>query len=163
ADEFCLAFQRTKDRAMYDPSVQKSNSLVLSRGDSLASTGVQQVQRREAPIKQTLTSMHPPAECKLLLQAGDHGQWMSLGASKVEIKMEKPSGYVRLFASLVANQKRILDSVIVQCDCVEMVGPKKLAITLMNQQEKMSIIYMIQFKDETLATKIYEGLSLNQS
>ncbi|KAF8985462.1 hypothetical protein BGZ46_004055 [Entomortierella lignicola] len=161
ADDFCLAFQRTKDRAMYDPSLQKSSSPILSRGDSLASTVSQQP--REVPVKQILSSMYPPAECKLLLQAGDHGQWMSLGAAKVEIKMEKPSGYVRLFVVLVSGQKRILDSVIVQCDCLELVGPKKLAITLMNPQEKMSIIYMLQFKDESLATKIFEGLSLNQS
>ncbi|KAI7819961.1 hypothetical protein BC939DRAFT_246783 [Gamsiella multidivaricata] len=163
ADDFCMAFQRAKDRAMYDPSLQKSNLPVLSRGQSLASTPTRQPQPREMPVKQTLTSMHPPAECKLLLQAGDHGQWMSLGAARVEIKMEKPSGYVRLFVGLVSNQKRILDSVIVQCDCLELVGTKKLAITLMNPQEKMSIIYMLQFKDEIMATKIYEGLSLNQN
>ncbi|KAF9110903.1 hypothetical protein BGX27_005742 [Mortierella sp. AM989] len=161
ADDFCLAFQRTKDRAMYDPSLQKSVTPILSRGDSLASTVSQQP--REKPVKQTLTPMYPPSECKLLLQAGDHGQWMSLGAARVEIKMEKPSGYVRLFVFLVSGQKRILDSVIVQCDCLELVGSKKLAITLMNQQEKMSIIYMLQFKDEAMTTKIFEGLSLNQS
>ncbi|KAG0366897.1 hypothetical protein BGZ54_004730 [Gamsiella multidivaricata] len=139
--------------------VALNNLPVLSRGQSLASTPTRQPQPREMPVKQTLTSMHPPAECKLLLQAGDHGQWMSLGAARVEIKMEKPSGYVRLFVGLVSNQKRILDSVIVQCDCLELVGTKKLAITLMNPQEKMSIIYMLQFKDEIMATKIYEGLS----
>ncbi|KAF9169529.1 hypothetical protein BGX21_000524 [Mortierella sp. AD011] len=162
ADEFCIAFQRTKDRAMYDPSLQKSASPILSRGDSLASVVAQQP-REVKQVKQTLSSMYPPADCKLLLQAGDHGEWMSLGSAKVEIKMEKPSGYVRLFVGLVSGQKRILDSVIVQCDCLELVGPKKLAITLMNPQEKMSIIYMLQFKDEAMTTKIFEGLSLNQS
>ncbi|KAF9179208.1 hypothetical protein BGZ51_007154 [Haplosporangium sp. Z 767] len=161
ADDFCMAFQRTKDRAMYDPSLQKSVSPILSRGDSLASTVTQKTVAREVPVKQTLTPMYPPAECKLLLQAGDHGQWMSLGSARVEIRKENPSGYVRLFVGLLANQKRILDSVIVQCDCLELVGPKKLAITLMNPQEKMSIIYMLQFKDEAMATKIFEGLSLN--
>jgi hypothetical protein len=163
AEEFCHAFQRTKDRAMYDPSLQKSASPVLSRGQSLPSTAVQSPQVRKEVVKQTLTPMYPPAECKLLLQAGDHGQWMSLGASRVEIRMEKPSGYVRLFVGLVSSQKRILDSVIVQRDCLELVGPKKLAITLMNPQEKMSIIYMLQFKDETIANKIFDGLSLNES
>ncbi|KAF9083180.1 hypothetical protein BGX23_011713 [Mortierella sp. AD031] len=163
AEEFCMAFQRTKDRAMYDPSLQKSASPILSRGQSLASTAVQKTQVRKEVVKQTLTPMYPPAECKLLLQAGDHGQWMSLGASRVEIRMEKPSGYVRLFVGLVSSQKRILDSVIVQRDCAELVGPKKLAITLMNPQEKMSIIYMLQFKDETVANKIFEGLNLNEN
>ncbi|KAF9896995.1 hypothetical protein BX616_006370 [Lobosporangium transversale] len=162
ADEFCMAFQRTKERAMYDPSIQKaSSSPVLSRGDSLASTPTQQTIQQNKPVRQTLTSMYPPADCKLLLQTGDHGQWMSLGAAKVEIKREHPSGYVRLFVGLISSQKRILDSVIVQCDCLELVGPKKLAITLMNPQEKMSIIYMLQFKDDALASKIFEGLSLN--
>ncbi|KAG0371832.1 hypothetical protein BGX24_001103 [Mortierella sp. AD032] len=161
AEEFCHAFQRTKDRAMYDPSLQKSASPILSRGQSLASTAVQKTQVRKEVVKQTLTGMYPPAECKLLLQAGDHGQWMSLGASRVEIRMEKPSGYVRLFVGLVSSQKRILDSVIVQQDCLELVGPKKLAITLQNPQEKMSIIYMLQFKDEVIANKIFDGLSLN--
>ncbi|KAG0212979.1 hypothetical protein BGX28_005220 [Mortierella sp. GBA30] len=163
AEEFCMAFQRTKDRAMYDPSLQKSAVPILSRGDSLASTVTQKSVMREQPAKQTLTPMYPPAECKLLLQAGDHGQWMSLGSARCEIRMEKPSGHVRLFVGLVSNQKRILDSVIVQCDCLELVGPKKLAITLMNPQEKMSIIYMLQFKDEAITTKIYEGLSLNEN
>ncbi|KAF9108848.1 hypothetical protein BGX27_008199 [Mortierella sp. AM989] len=162
ADDFCVAFQRTKDRAMYDPSLQKSGSPVLSRGDSLAST-VTQKSSRDRPVKQTLNSMYPPAECKLLLQAGDHGQWISLGSARVEIKMEKPSGHVRIFVSLNSGNKRVLDSVIVQCDCLELVGPKKLAITLMNPQEKMSIIYMLQFKDELIATKIFEGLSLNEN
>jgi len=163
ADDFCMAFQRTKDRAMYDPSLQKSFSPILSRGDSLASTVTQKTITREKEVKQTLTPMYPAVECKLLLQAGDHGQWMSLGAAKVEIRMEKPSGHVRLFVGLVSNHKRILDSVIVQCDCLELVGPKKLAITLMNPQSKMSIIYMLQFKDETHTTKIFEGLSLNEN
>ncbi|CAO3567444.1 unnamed protein product [Mortierella alpina] len=163
AEEFCMAFQRTKDRAMYDPSLQKSASPILSRGDSLASTVTQKSQMRDKPQKQTLTSMYPAAECKLLLQAGDHGQWMSLGSAWCEIKMEKPSGHVRLFVGLASNHKRILDSVIVQCDCLELVGPKKLAITLMNPQEKMSIIYMLQFKDEAVATRVFEGLSLNEN
>ncbi|KAI8599147.1 hypothetical protein EDD21DRAFT_445597 [Dissophora ornata] len=162
AEDFGGAFHRAKDRAMYDPSLQKSSLPVLSRGDSLAST-VSQQSSREKPVKQTLNTMYPPSECKLLLQAGDHGQWMSLGTSRVEIKMEKPSGHVRLFVSLVSGNKKVLDSVIVQCDCVELVGPKKLAITLMNPQEKMSIIYMLQFKDETIANKIFEGLSLNEN
>ncbi|KAG0362170.1 hypothetical protein BGX24_005184 [Mortierella sp. AD032] len=163
AEEFCMAFQRTKDRAMYDPSLQKSSaSPVLSRGDSLASTVTQQ-SAREKPVKQTLNTMYPPSECKLLLQAGDHGQWISLGAARVEIKMEKPSGHVRLFVGLISGNKRVLDSVIVQCDCLELVGPKKLAITLQNPQEKMSIIYMLQFKDEAIASKIFEGLSLNEN
>ncbi|KAF9093786.1 hypothetical protein BGX23_002943 [Mortierella sp. AD031] len=160
AEEFCMAFQRTKDRAMYDPSVQKNSSPVLSRGDSLASTVTQQSSKKK-PVKQTLNTMYPPAECKLLLQAGDHGQWLSLGAARVEIKMEKPSGHVRLFVGLISGNKRVLDSVIVQEDCLELVGPKKLAITLMNPQEKMSIIYMLQFKDEAVCAKIFEGLSLN--
>ncbi|KAG0087249.1 hypothetical protein BGZ92_007476 [Podila epicladia] len=153
---------QTKDRAMYDPSLQKSASPILSRGDSLASTVVQSQVPREKPVKQTLSPMYPPAECKLFLQAGDHGQWMSLGTARVEIKMEKPSGHVRLFVGL-ANNKRVLDSVIVQCDCLELVGPKKLAITLMNPQEKMSIIYMLQFKDEAMTTKIFDGLSMNEN
>ncbi|KAF9914711.1 hypothetical protein BX616_007716 [Lobosporangium transversale] len=159
AEDFCIAFQRTKDRAMYDPSLQKSVSPVLSRGDSLASSVTQKVR----PVKQTLNTMYPPAECKLLLQGGDHGQWISLGTARVEIKMETPSGHVRLFVSLVSGNKQVLDSVIVQCDCLELVGPKKLAITLMNPQEKMSIIYMLQFKDEGITTKIFEGLSRNES
>ncbi|KAG0325735.1 hypothetical protein BG004_003125, partial [Podila humilis] len=163
ADDFCRAFQQTKDRAMYDPNLQKSASPILSRGDSLASTVVQNALPREKPVKQTLTAMYPPAECKLFLQAGDHGQWMSLGQARIEIKMEKPSGHVRLFVGLASNNKRVLDSVIVQCDCLELVGPKKLAITLMNPQEKMSIIYMLQFKDEAVTTKIFDGLSLNES
>ncbi|KAG0315380.1 hypothetical protein BG000_005217, partial [Podila horticola] len=79
------------------------------------------------------------------------------------IKMEKPSGHVRLFVGLASSNKRVLDSVIVQCDCLELVGPKKLAITLMNPQEKMSIIYMLQFKEEAITTKIFEGLSMNES
>jgi hypothetical protein len=163
AEEFCMAFQRTKDRAMYDPSlVRPSASPVLSRGDSLASTVLPKT-AREKPVKQTLSSMYPPSECKLLLQAGDHGQWMSLGTARVEVKMEKPSGHVRLFVGLVSNNRRILDSVIVQCDCLELVGPKKLAITLMNAQEKMSIIYMLQFKDEAITNKIFEALSLNEN
>ncbi|KAG0224742.1 hypothetical protein B0O80DRAFT_422049 [Mortierella sp. GBAus27b] len=162
ADEFCMAFQRAKERAMYDPSLQKTVTPVLSRGDSLASTGAQQP-RPQAPVRQTLTPMHPPCECKLLLQAGDHGQWMSLGTARVEIRKENPSGYVRLFVGLISGQKRVLDSVIVQRDCLELVGPKKLAITLQNPQEKMSIIYMLQFKDEAMATKIFEGLSLNEN
>ncbi|KAF9180058.1 hypothetical protein BGZ51_006465 [Haplosporangium sp. Z 767] len=162
AEDFCAAFQRTKDRAMYDPSLQKSVLPVLSRGDSLAST-VMQKSVREKPVKQTLSSMYPPCDCKLFLQAGDHGQWVNLGTARVEIKMEKPSGYVRLFISLVSGNKRVLESAIVQCDCLELVGPKKLAITLMNPQEKMSIIYMLQFKDEAMTTKIFEGLSLNES
>ncbi|KAF8925800.1 hypothetical protein BGZ47_003025, partial [Haplosporangium gracile] len=163
AEEFCMSFQRTKDRAMYDPNLQKSSSSpVLSRGDSLASTVTQQ-SAREKPVKQTLNTMYPPSECKLLLQAGDHGQWISLGAARVEIKMEKPSGHVRLFVGLISGNKRVLDSVIVQCDCLELVGPKKLAITLQNPQEKMSIIYMLQFKDEAITTKIFEGLSLNEN
>ncbi|KAF9172288.1 hypothetical protein BGX21_010818 [Mortierella sp. AD011] len=161
-DDFCSALQRTKDRAMYDPSLQKSGFPVLSRGDSLAST-VTQNSVKERPVKQTLNSMYPPAECKLLLQVGDHGQWVSLGSARVEIKIEKPSGHVRLFVWLASGNKQVLDSVIVQCDCLELVGPKKLAITLMNPQEKMSIIYMLQFKDEQMTTKIFEGLSLNQS
>ncbi|KAF9214299.1 hypothetical protein BGZ59_003977 [Podila verticillata] len=163
ADDFCIAFQRTKERAMYDPSLQKSTaSPVLSRGDSLASTVIQQAVKREKPVKQTLSSMYPPAECKLFLQGGDHGHWMSLGNARVEIKMEQPSGHVRLFVGLGAK-KRVLDSVIVQCDCLELVGPKKLAITLMNPAEKMSIIYMLQFKDELITTKIFEALSLNEN
>ncbi|KAF9377412.1 hypothetical protein CPB97_010211 [Podila verticillata] len=162
ADDFCRAFQQTKDRAMYDPSLQKSALPILSRGDSLA-TMVQQIAApREKPVKQTLSSMYPPAECKLFLQAGDFGQWMNLGSARVEIKMEKPSGHVRLFVGL-ANNKRVLDSVIVQCDCLELVGPKKLAITLQNPQEKMSIIYMLQFKEEAMTTKIFEGLSMNEN
>lgn len=164
AEDFCRAFQQTKDRAMYDPSLQKSTLPILSRGDSLASTVVQQsAAPREKPVKQTLSSMYPPADCKLFLQAGDFGQWMSLGSARVEIKMEKPSGHVRLFVGLANNNKRVLDSVIVQCDCLELVGPKKLAITLQNPQEKMSIIYMLQFKEEAMTTKIFEGLSMNEN
>lgn len=163
ADEFCAAFQQAKDRAMYDPMVQKSSfSPVLSRGDSLAATATQNT-FREKPVRQTLNSMYPPSDCKLFLQTGDHGQWVNLGSAKVEIKREQPSGYVRLFVWLTSGNKRVLESVIVQCDCLELVGPKKLAITLMNPQEKMSIIYMLQFKDETMTAKIFEGLSLNES
>ncbi|KAG0202008.1 hypothetical protein BGX28_005325 [Mortierella sp. GBA30] len=163
AEDFCVAFQQTKDRAMYDPTLQKSISPVLSRGDSLAST-VTQKSVQKKPVKQTLSSMYPPSECKLFLQAGDHGQWVSLGSARVEIKMEKPSGHVRLFVSLLSGKnKRVLDSVIVQCDCLELVTAKKLAITLINPQVKMSIIYMLQFKDETMANKIFEGLSLNEN
>ncbi|KAF9985860.1 hypothetical protein BGZ65_009647 [Modicella reniformis] len=162
ADDFCAAFQRTKDRAMYDPTLLKSTLPVLSRGDSLAST-VTQNSLREKPVKQTLGSMYPPCDCKLFLQGGDHGQWISLGTARVEIKMEQPSGHVRLFVALASGNKRVLDSVIVQCDCLELVGPKKLAITLMNPQEKMSIIYMLQFKDEVMTTKIFEGLSVNEN
>lgn len=162
ADDFCAAFHQAKDRAMNDPSVQKSFSPVLSRGDSLAAT-VTQNTLREKPVRQTLNSMYPPSDCKLFLQTGDHGQWVNLGTARVEIKMEKPSGHVRLFVGLVSGNRRVLDSVIVQCDCLELVGPKKLAITLMNPQEKMSIIYMLQFKDEAMAAKIFDGLSLNES
>jgi len=163
ADEFCVAFQRAKERSMHDPSLQKTFTPVLSRGDSLATTSAQQVRAQQAPVRQTLTPMYPPAECKLLLQAGDHGQWMSLGTARVEIKMEKPSGHVRLFVGLISSQKWVLESVIVLCDCLELVGPKKLAITLQNPAEKMSIVYMLQFKDEAITTKIFEGLSLNKN
>ncbi|KAF9437225.1 hypothetical protein BGZ76_001568 [Entomortierella beljakovae] len=160
ADEFCHTFQRTKDRAMYDPSLQKSASPILSRGDSLASTVTPKVTR---PVKQTQSSMYPPSECKLFIQGGDLGHWISLGSARVEIKMEKPSGHVRLFVSLLSGNKPVLNSVIVQCDCLELLGPRKLAITLMNTQEKMSIIYLLQFKDEVITGKIFEGLSLNEN
>jgi len=162
ADEFFAAFQQAKDRAMYDPMVQKSYSPVLSRGDSLAAT-VTQTSVREKPVRQTLNSMYPPCDCKLFIQAGDHGQWVNLGSAKVEIKMEKPSGHVRIFVGLVSGKRPVLESVIVLRDCLELVGPRKLAITLMNPQEKMSIIYMLQFKDEAMASKIFEGLSLNEN
>ncbi|KAF9578779.1 hypothetical protein BGW38_005260 [Lunasporangiospora selenospora] len=165
AEEFCMSFQRTKDRAMYDPHVQKSSSPVLSRGDSLASTVTSTTAglTPKRPVKQTLSTMYPPAECKLFLQGGDHGQWINLGSARVEVKRETPSGHVRLFLTLASGNRRVLDSVIVQEDCLELVGPKKLAITLMNPQEKMSIIYMLQFKEETITTKIFEALSLNEN
>ncbi|OAD70159.1 hypothetical protein PHYBLDRAFT_102741, partial [Phycomyces blakesleeanus NRRL 1555(-)] len=93
-------------------------------------------------------------KCKLFLQ-NETSSWSPFGSVSMRISQQIPSKRMHIY---IENEKNKLVSSVVRSGNVEKVGNKKVTFLLKNEQERTSMVYMIQLKDEKTAVKTYDYL-----
>ncbi|KAG0760661.1 hypothetical protein G6F57_009072 [Rhizopus arrhizus] len=91
-------------------------------------------------------------QCKLYLQSSS-AKWSSFGSVSMKISQHQKTKKMHL---AVESHKKVLVSAMVQSRNVERLGPKRISLLFNN--EKTSMVYMIQVREELTGDKIVEYL-----
>jgi len=110
--------------------------------------------KHTGPVTSTITAQ---MKCKVFLQQ-QHAQWKSLGGAKLKIYEQQPTNVKQLVVEADTKNKTMLISTIVMADGVERVGRTGVAIELSDQGARTGIVYMIQMKNETSASGLFDTL-----
>jgi hypothetical protein len=95
--------------------------------------------------------------CKVFLKQ-QHQQWKNLGAAKLKLYHQSPTNVKQLVVEADTKEKTMLISTIVLSDGVERVGKTGVAIELSDQGARTGIVYMIQLRNETSASGLFDSL-----
>lgn len=106
------------------------------------------------PVTSTITAQF---KCKVFLQL-HHGQWKSLGGGRLKLYLQQPTNIKQLVVEADSKDKAILISTIILTDGVERVGKTGVAIELSDKGARTGIIYMIQLRNETSASGLFDSL-----
>ncbi|KAL0089337.1 hypothetical protein F4703DRAFT_1733783 [Phycomyces blakesleeanus] len=145
-----MHYDSCQPRPYQDPIMARSSSLGNQHGaaeNRLAENGPQTLQ----PVMQF--------KCKLFLQ-NETSSWSPFGSVSMRISQQIPSKRMHIY---IENEKNKLVSSVVRSGNVEKVGNKKVTFLLKNEQERTSMVYMIQLKDEKTAVKTYDYLRVKNS
>ncbi|KAI8388631.1 uncharacterized protein BYT42DRAFT_241590 [Radiomyces spectabilis] len=116
-----------------------------------------------APIPQTL-KLVMQCKCKLFVQ-NEHSNWSSFGSVTMKISQQLPSKKMHIHIDVEKSGKatKKLVSASVQSRNVERINPKRISFLLVNEQERTSMVYMVQIREEQTGNKIYEYLKLKNA
>ncbi|KZW00675.1 hypothetical protein EXIGLDRAFT_710990 [Exidia glandulosa HHB12029] len=110
--------------------------------------------RPSGPITSTLSAQ---MKCKVFLQQ-NHAQWKSLGSARLKLYLQQPVNQKQLVVEADSKDKQIIISTIVLTDGVERVGKTGVAIELSDQGQRTGTVYMIQLRNETSASGLFDSL-----
>ncbi|KAG8859115.1 hypothetical protein FRB96_004685 [Tulasnella sp. 330] len=96
-------------------------------------------------------------KCKVFLKQ-QHGQWKALGAAKLKLYEQQPKNVKQLVVEAETKHKELLISTIVLTDGVERVGKTGVAVELSDKGVRTDIVYMIQLRNETSASGLFNSL-----
>ncbi|KAG2222807.1 hypothetical protein INT45_011617 [Circinella minor] len=104
-------------------------------------------------VPQTLS---PLMQCKIkLFSQQEHSNWNNMGSAVIRIAQQLPSKKTHV---CIENGKHRLVSSIVISSNVRQTNPKRLTFLLNNENDKTSMVYMVQMKDEKTTAKLFEYL-----
>ncbi|KAF8527975.1 hypothetical protein BU17DRAFT_38575 [Hysterangium stoloniferum] len=106
------------------------------------------------PVTSTITAQF---KCKVFLKL-QHGQWKALGGAKLKLYLQQPTNIKQLVVEADSKDKAMLISTIVLTDGVERVGKTGVAIELSDKGSRTGIVYMIQLRNETSASGLFDSL-----
>lgn len=106
------------------------------------------------PVTSTISAQ---MRCKVFLKQ-QHQQWKNLGAAKLRLYLQSPTNVKQLVVEADTREKPMLISTIVLSDGVERVGKTGVAIELSDQGARTGIVYMIQLRNETSASGLFDSL-----
>ncbi|CAG8466495.1 7696_t:CDS:2 [Funneliformis caledonium] len=122
---------------------------LISRSSSLQNNRPIQPMKE---IEQTMTDVMD-SRVKLFLQS-DHGIWTNLGWGNMILSLETPSHRKRI-TILSGKNSKLVDSFIEDTG-VGRVGKSSVTFKINNVGAPTPIIYMMQMKDDTIATKAFD-------
>lgn len=106
------------------------------------------------PVTSTVSAQ---MRCKVFLKQ-QHQQWKNLGTAKLKLYHQNPTNVKQLVVEADTKEKMMLISTIVLSDGVERVGKTGVAIELSDQGARTGIVYMIQLRNETSASGLFDSL-----
>lgn len=106
------------------------------------------------PVTSTISAQ---MRCKVFLKQ-QHQQWKNLGSAKLKLYHQSPTNVKQLVVEADTKEKMMLISTIVLSDGVERVGKTGVAIELSDQGARTGIVYMIQLRNETSASGLFDSL-----
>ena len=106
------------------------------------------------PVTSTISAQ---MRCKVFLKQ-QHQQWKNLGSAKLRLYQQSPTNVKQLVVEADTKEKTMLISTIVLSDGVERVGKTGVAIELSDQGARTGIVYMIQLRNETSASGLFDSL-----
>ncbi|KAH7104448.1 hypothetical protein BKA62DRAFT_767520 [Auriculariales sp. MPI-PUGE-AT-0066] len=109
------------------------------------------------PAGPVTSVMSAQMKCKIFLQQ-QHAQWKSLGSAKLKLYTQQPTNVKQLVVESDSGSKQIIISTIVLSDGVERVGKTGIAIELSDQGQRTGVIYMVQLRNETSASGLFDSL-----
>ncbi|EJD55152.1 hypothetical protein AURDEDRAFT_50801 [Auricularia subglabra TFB-10046 SS5] len=113
-----------------------------------------EIGRPTQPITSTLSAQ---MKCKVFLQQ-QHAQWKSLGSARLKLYQQMPINQKQLVVEADTKDKQIIISTIVLTDGVERVGKTGVAIELSDHGQRTGTVYMIQLRNETSASGLFDSL-----
>ncbi|CAO3576349.1 unnamed protein product [Absidia cylindrospora] len=104
-------------------------------------------------VPQTLKPVFQ-CKCKLFVQS-ETSKWNPMGSTAMRISQQLPSQKMHIY---IEDDKNKLISSIVRSGNVERLTSKRITFLLTNDQDKSSMVYLLQLKDEQTGNKIYDYL-----
>lgn len=132
--------------------MQASGSGSAIPDDSPPTSPVEEVYR--GPVTSSITAQ---MKCKVFIQQ-QHAQWKSLGTAKLKLYVQQPINVKQLVVEADKKEKTMLISTIVLTDGVERVGRTGVAVELSDKGARTGVIYMIQLRNETSASGLFDSL-----
>ncbi|KAG9001080.1 hypothetical protein FRB93_012460 [Tulasnella sp. JGI-2019a] len=96
-------------------------------------------------------------KCKVFLKQ-QHGQWKALGSAKLKLYEQQPRNVKQLVVEAESKSKDLIISTIILTDGVERVGRTGIAVELSDKGVRTDIVYMIQLRNETSASGLFNSL-----
>ena len=93
-----------------------------------------------------------------LKQQHQHQQWKNMGAAKLKLYHQNPTNVKQLVIEADTKEKTMLISTIVLSDGVDRVGKAGVAIELTDFGARTGIGYMVQLRNETSASGLFDSL-----
>ncbi|KAG0180272.1 hypothetical protein DFQ29_000969 [Apophysomyces sp. BC1021] len=157
-EEYLIHFQQAADAAALHNVLQQTyQAVVAMMSEESALDRSSSLQARPDNVPQTL-KIAMQCKCKLFVQ-NEHSNWSSFGSVVMKISQQLPSRKMHIeIDNQKGKQTTKLVSAIVQSRNVERLSAKRITVLLVNEHENISIVYMIQIKEEQTGDKIYEYL-----
>lgn len=109
---------------------------------------------KEKPLGPQTSTLVSQQKCKVFLQQ-DYSVWKNLGWGRLKLYLQSPSQQKKL---VVDGDKSTLISTIILEDGVERVGKTGVAITLSQEGARLGYVYMLQLKNDKLASVFFKQL-----
>ena len=106
------------------------------------------------PVTSTISAQ---MRCKVFLKH-QHQQWKHLGNAKLKPHHQNHTNVKQLVVEADTKERTMLISTIVLSDGVERVGKTGVAIELSDQGARMGVVYMVQLRNETSASGLFDSL-----
>ncbi|KAI8335332.1 hypothetical protein BC941DRAFT_430037 [Chlamydoabsidia padenii] len=156
-------------RMHHESSNQPQPFSSSSTPPSSSSSSTQQQQQRHRPetkavelrdetpsvedVPQTLKHVFQ-CKCKLFVQ-NETSKWNPIKSTAMRISQQLPSQKIHVY---IEDDKNTLISSIVRSGNVERLTNKRITFLLSNDNEKSSMVYLIQLKDEQTGNKVFDYL-----
>jgi len=108
---------------------------------------------------QVTSTISASMKCKVYLKQ-QHAQWKSLGAARLKLYHQRPTHVKQLVVEADSKDHAPIISTIILTDGVERVGKTGVAIELSDKGQRTGIVYMIQLRNESSASGLFDQLLL---